>query len=86
VKEARKPAATEESRKPVAAEEAPKPVASADRYPARPAKVSGRVSCNTNCMNADCYRTYDDGRKVRFRAKQKWNPFDSRFEFDSGSC
>lgn len=55
-------------------------------FPARPAKRLGVVSCNTRCMNADCYRTYDDGKKVRFRAKQKWNPFNNSFEWDSGSC
>jgi len=55
-------------------------------YPARPAKVPGRVSCSTRCMNADCYRTYDSGRKIRFQAKQKWNPFNNSFEWDSGSC
>ena len=55
-------------------------------YPATPAKVPGRVSCNTRCFNADCYRTYDNGRKVRFQATQKWNPFSNTFEWDSGSC
>lgn len=62
-----------------------KPAAS-DPWPARPAKVSGQVRCNTRCVNADCWRTYDDGRKVKFRAKQKWDAFDNRFVWDSGSC
>jgi hypothetical protein len=44
------------------------------------------VSCNTKCINGDCYRTYDDGRKLHFQAKQKWDPFESRFDWDSGSC
>ena len=57
-----------------------------DPYPPAPAKVPGRVSCSTRCVNADCWRTYDDGRKVKFRAKQKWNPFDNRFEWDAGPC
>jgi TPR repeat protein len=55
-------------------------------YPARPAKQPGLTSCNTRCNNADCYRTYDDGRKVHFQAKQKFNPINSQFEWDSGSC
>jgi TPR repeat protein len=62
------------------------PVTSSDNYPARPAKIPGVVSCNTKCSNADCLRTYDDGRKVRFQAKQKWDPFENTFKFDSGSC
>ncbi|TXJ02059.1 MAG: sel1 repeat family protein, partial [Aquabacterium sp.] len=55
-------------------------------WPARPAKRSGVTSCNTRCINDSCMRTYDDGRRVRFRAKQKWNPFSNSFEWDSGSC
>jgi len=55
-------------------------------YPSRPAKQPGLTSCNTRCNNADCYRTYDDGRKVHFQAKQKFNPLNSQFEWDSGSC
>ncbi len=58
------------------------------RYPARPAPPSrpGYVRCNTRCNNADCYRTYSDGRKVRFRAKQKYNSLSGQYEWDSGSC
>jgi hypothetical protein len=37
-------------------------------------------------VNADCWRTYDDGRKAKFRARQKWNPFKNRFEWDAGPC
>jgi hypothetical protein len=44
------------------------------------------VTCNTRCNNGDCYRTYNDGRKVRFQARQKWNPFNNQFEWDSGGC
>lgn len=55
-------------------------------YPSRPAKRSGITSCNTRCNNADCYRTYDDGRKVHFQATQKFNPVSGQFEWDSGSC
>ena len=55
-------------------------------WPARPAKRSGVTSCNTRCINDSCMRTYDDGRRVRFRAKQKWNPFSNSFEWDSGNC
>lgn len=62
------------------------PPAADDPFPPRPAKVPSRVSCNTRCINADCWRTYDDGRKVKFRARQKWNPFDNRFEWDAGPC
>ena len=54
-------------------------------FPARPAKVPGRTSCNTRCMNADCYRTYDDGRQEHFQAQRKLNAF-GEWEWDSGSC
>jgi TPR repeat protein len=64
----------------------PVTVRRADPYPARPAKVTGVTSCRTNCTNASCYRTYDDGRKVHFLAKPKWNAFSNHLEFDSGTC
>ena len=60
------------------------PVASP--WPARPAAKPGHLTCNTNCRNGDCYRTYSSGKKVRFQAQQKWNPFTSQFEWDSGGC
>lgn len=60
--------------------------ASNDGYPAVPAKRPGVVSCNTRCVNALCFRTYDDGRKVKFTAQQVWDPFTSSFKFDSGGC
>ena len=55
-------------------------------YPATPAKRPGLVSCNTNCMNGDCYRTYDNGKKVHFQAPLKWNALSGQMEFDSGPC
>lgn len=58
---------------------------SGSRFPARPAKKPGVVSCNTNCINGDCYRTYDDGRQVRIRATHRMNAF-GEWEWDSGSC
>ena len=57
-----------------------------DGFPARPAKRPGVVSCNTSCVNASCMRTYDDGRKVRFQAKQVYDPFSRQWKFDSGNC
>ena len=66
---------------------APARTASADGlYPARPAARPGVTTCNTRCVNGDCYRTYDSGRKVRFQARQRFNPLTSQFEWDSGAC
>lgn len=78
-----------ESVRPVAALDEPdEPIARApsDGFPARPAKQPGVVSCNTRCENAACWRTYDSGKKVRFQAKQVFDPFTSQFKFDSGNC
>lgn len=61
-------------------------VASNDPYPARPAKQPGVVSCNTRCVNAACWRTYDNGKKVQFQAKSVFDPFSSSWKFDSGNC
>ena len=56
------------------------------QYPARPEAKPGLTTCNTKCVNGDCYRTYGDGRKVHFQARQKWNPFNNQFEWESGTC
>jgi hypothetical protein len=73
---------------PKAGKVAKAPTASAadDLFPPAPARTPGRVSCSTRCINADCWRTYDDGRKVKLRAKSKWDPFENRFEWDAGPC
>jgi len=55
-------------------------------YPPTPAAKPGYRTCNTRCTNSSCYRTYSDGKKVNFQAKQKWNSMFNRFEWDSGSC
>lgn len=57
-----------------------------DPYPARPPKKAGVISCNTNCANSACWRTYDDGRKVRVQARQTWNAHRSQFEWNAGPC
>ncbi len=55
-------------------------------FPAKPAPRNGFVTCNTNCRNGNCFRTYSDGRKINFQAKQKYNMFNNQWEWDSGSC
>jgi TPR repeat protein len=56
------------------------------RYPAVPPKRPGVVSCNTNCINGDCWRTYDDGGARHFRAEQKFNSISNEWEWDAGPC
>jgi hypothetical protein len=55
-------------------------------FPPAPAPKQGYVTCRTSCQNGDCYRTYSDGRQVRFQAQRKLNPFTNQWEFDSGGC
>ena len=55
-------------------------------WPATPASKPGYTTCNTNCRNGDCYRTYASGKKVRIQAKQKWNSISGQFEWDAGDC
>ena len=67
----------------------PAPVAvpvSYGNYPARPAARPGVTTCNTQCNNGNCFRTYGDGRKTHFQAQRKFNPMNSAWEFDTGSC
>ena len=65
-----------------------KPVARAasSPYPAAPAPRPGYITCRTNCMNGDCYRTYSDGRQVHFQAKRTYNSLSGEWEWDSGGC
>jgi hypothetical protein len=65
---------------------APKPAQNTSPFPARPAAVPGSTTCNTRCVNGDCYRTYGDGRKRHFQAQHKFNPFTNQWEWDSGNC
>ena len=60
--------------------------AGGDLFPARPPKQQGATTCNTNCVNGACYRTYSDGRKVEFQAQRKWNPLANAFEWASDTC
>lgn len=78
-----KPAVKEQKRVTAADPPAQQPK---DRYPPRPARRPGVVSCNTNCVNGDCYRTYDNGRQVHFQAPLKWNALSGQMEFDAGPC
>jgi hypothetical protein len=59
---------------------------SGNGFPERPPKRAGVVSCNTQCINADCRRTYDDGRHVRFQAKRVYDALSGDWKWDSGSC
>lgn len=68
------------------ADDEPVAVAPSDPYPARPAKQPGVVSSNTRCVNAACWRTYDNSRKVQFQAKPVFDPFSNQWKFDSGKC
>jgi hypothetical protein len=61
-------------------------VAPSGQFPLRPEAKPGLVTCNTSCTNGDCLRTYDDGRKIRFQALQKWNTLSNQFEWDPGHC
>ena len=56
------------------------------KYPSRPAKKAGVTSCNTNCNNGDCYRTYDTGKQKHFQVSPTYNPLNSQWEFNPGPC
>jgi TPR repeat protein len=60
-------------------------MASGPRIPAGPAHQQ-IVSCRTSCVNGACSRIYDDGRRVRFQAQQKFNALSNTWEWDPGTC
>lgn len=55
-------------------------------FPVRPAKRPGVVTCNTRCVNGDCWRTYDDGHHTQFQAKRVFDPFSGEWKWDDGGC
>ena len=57
-----------------------------DGFPSAPAHRPGVITCNTRCVNGDCFRTYSDGRQVRFQASRRFNPVSGQWEWDSGGC
>lgn len=69
---------------PVASKKASQPAVS--NFPPRPAGQPGRTVCATKCFNAQCFRTYSDGRQVQFTARQVWDSFSNSYKFDSGGC
>lgn len=70
----------------VAFEQVKKPVIKSSQPEA--VKVSSKpqkrtVTCQNNCYNGNCVRTFSDGRKERWQAPQKLNPFTNMWEFDT---
>jgi TPR repeat protein len=63
-----------------------KPAKPVSPYPPKPAKRPGVTSCNTNCNNGDCYRTYDNGKQKHFQISPTYNPMSSQWEYNSGPC
>ncbi len=60
--------------------------ASSGLYPTRPIVQTGVVTCRTQCINSDCYRTYSNGAHVHFQTPMAWNPITNQMEFSSGGC
>jgi hypothetical protein len=52
-------------------------------FPAPPEQMN---SCNTRCIAGKCWRTFGDGRKLRFHATQIWSESKRKIAWDSGSC
>lgn len=42
-----------------------------------------RLSCHNECFNGSCTRTFSDGRKERWQAPRKFNPFTQNWEWDT---
>lgn len=64
----------------------PKSIKPSNPYPPKPAKRPGVTSCNTNCNNGDCYRTYDNGKQKHFQISPTYNPLNSQWEYNPGPC
>lgn len=40
----------------------------------------------TFCNNGDCYRTYDNGKQKHFQVSPTYDPINSQWKYDAGSC
>ncbi|MFN3303576.1 MAG: hypothetical protein ACK44A_07635 [Roseateles sp.] len=54
---------------------------------ASPARQSANTSrnvlrCTNDCVNGNCVRTFEDGRKERWQAPRRYNPLTSNWEWD----
>lgn len=49
-------------------------------------RVTQANSCTTHCVNGDCVRQWPNGRKERFQAPRKFNPFNGQWEWDTSGC
>lgn len=52
--------------------------------PARQATATSRnvLRCSNDCVNGNCVRTFEDGRKERWQAPRRYNPLTSNWEWD----
>lgn len=41
------------------------------------------VHCTNQCMNGDCIRTFDNGRKERWQAPRVFDPFSQNWKYDT---
>jgi len=41
------------------------------------------VRCRNDCVNGNCVRTFEDGRKERWQAPRRYNPHTSNWEWDT---
>lgn len=52
--------------------------------PARQSTNTSRnvVRCSNDCVNGNCVRTFEDGRKERWQAPRRYNPLTSNWDWD----
>lgn len=71
----------------VAAAEAKKAAAEAKKAEARQVasttRSTNRVTCQNECYNGNCIRTFPDGRKERWQAPRKYDPFTQNWGWDT---
>lgn len=71
----------------LAAAEAKKAAAEAKKAEARQvasnSRSTNRVTCHNECYNGSCVRTFPDGRKERWQAPRKFDPFTQNWGWDT---
>lgn len=45
-----------------------------------------RLTCENQCVNGNCIRTFSDGRKERWQAPRVYDPFSRDWKWDTSSC
>ncbi|MFN4327626.1 MAG: DUF4189 domain-containing protein [Limnobacter sp.] len=57
-----------------------------NKYPPAPKAQPGVTTCNSKCINGDCYVTYSSGEKKRVQVRQQYDGLNNTWFYPSPGC